>query len=128
MILSVDKLDRLIARIPSYLCAGIILVGVQWQFGVGILSAFYLLGFGVFLACLVDYRTEPGLWMLGLLYGLLFLTFAVVWEYHMVVDFLRGVREPWHLYIDAAVAIRIQWLIVQVAASVVVYHRRVTSG
>ena len=52
----------------------------------------------------------------------------VVWEYHMVVDFLRGVREPWHLYIDAAVAIRIQWLIVQVAASVVVYNRRVTSG
>jgi hypothetical protein len=128
MILSVDKLDRLIARIPSYLCAGIILVGVQWQFGVGILSAIHLFTFGVLLACLSDYRTEPGLWMLALLYGLLYLTFAVVWEYHTVVDCLRGAPVTWDVWIDAGVAIRIQWLIVQVAASVVVYNRRVASA
>jgi hypothetical protein len=107
--------------------AGLVLIGVEWLFGTGAISAINLIGLGAILASVTNYRSERGLWMLALLYGGLFLGVVLVSEYFVVFDITRGAQPAtWQVAVDFAIALRCQWLIVRAMAAVVAYNRRLT--
>lgn len=127
MILPVNELDRLISRALLCMLAGCTLVGVEWLFGIGAISAFSLIGLGAMLASVTDYRSEPGLWMLASLFGGLFLGVTLLAEYSITLDIIRGAQPAtWQVTFDLAIALRCQWLLVRAMAAVVVYNRRLT--
>jgi hypothetical protein len=126
--LSIDALDRLISRSPFYILAGFALIGVEVLAGIGVLSAFSLIALGAMLASVTDYRRERGLWMLALLFGGTFLVFVLLWEYFAIVDAIRGAQVAWQVAVDAAIAIRCQWLLIRAMATVIAYNRRVTDA
>lgn len=124
MILSLNDLDRLISRAPLYMFAGFALIASEWLFGIGALSAVYLIGLGAILASVTDYRSERGLWMLAILYGVLFLGVALAFEIFSLHDAIRGAQQAnWKVAVDIAIALRCQWLIVRAMASVFVHNR-----
>jgi hypothetical protein len=128
VLLSLDDLNRLIARAPLYMLAGFVLIGVEWIFGVGVLSAFGVFGLGVLLACFTDYRSERGLWMLALLYGGLILGCVCVAEVCTIADLVCGAQpSPWHVAVDFAIFLRCQWTMVRALIAVVIYNRRLSS-
>ena len=128
MILPANEVDRLISRALLFMFAGFTLIGVEWLFGIGAISAISLIGLGAILASVTDYRYEPGLWMLALLYGGLFLGVALLSEYCIILDVIRGAQPAtWQVTVDFAIALRCQWLFVRAMAAVVVYNRRLTS-
>jgi hypothetical protein len=129
MLISRDDLNRLISRAAYYMLGGVAMFGVVQLFDFGGFTAFNLFGFGVLLACFTDYRTERGLWMLALLYGGLFLLFALAAEYFHIADLLRGAQPPaGQVAVDFAIGLYFQWKMVRVAASVVVYNRELASS
>ena len=125
MILSPADLDRLISRAPLYMFVGFALIASEWLFGIGIISAFGLLSIASLLASISKYRSERGLWMLALLYGIAFFIVLFVSEASILRDALHGAqRDSWLDIIDMAIALRCQWLIVRAMASVFVHNRR----
>src|SRR4051812_16035811 len=100
MILPINDLDRLISRALLCMLAGFALIGVEWLFGIGGKSAFNLIGLGAILAAVTDYRSEPGLWMLALLFGGLFLGIVLVSECCIFFDVIRGAQPAtWQITI-----------------------------
>ena len=108
--------------------SGFALIGAEWLFSIGAISALNLIGLGALLASVADYRREPGLWMLASLFGGLFLGVALLAEYCMFLDVIRGAQAAtWQVTVDAAIALRCQWLLVRVMAAVIAYNRHPTS-
>jgi len=125
MILSPECLDRTIARARLVLIAGLVAAALEWWLGIGAVCAIALVSLGALLRSVQDYRIEPGLWMLALLFGSLFLVVNLTIEIGLVTDVLRGMQVPWQATLDIAIALHIQWLAVRVMATVVVHNRRV---
>lgn len=127
MILPIYHLHRLILRARLYMLAGFAAIGTEWLVGIGAVSAIALISLGAFLRCAEDYGSEPGLWMLALLFGSLFFTTSLLVEFGMISDAVRGAPMPWKVTLDIAVALHFQWLAVRAMATVVVHNRRLTS-
>ena len=99
----VDRREPIYAALMAVGLLGI--VGL-WLLGIGsgILSCFAALYLGATSGSVRSYRTEPGIWMLAMLFVCIT---APIWTIFMLADIvpaLRGTRAmPWPLVVDASV-------------------------
>lgn len=126
--MSIERLDKLIRRAPPLIFVGLAIGGLARFTDFGMVIAFHLVALGAGLCCVHSYKSERGIWMLALLFGIAFLAIALVCEYGMLRDAFRGAPQPdWTAALEFAVVLQLQWLIVRALLSVVVYNRRLTS-
>ena len=128
MILTTDRLDRLISRARLFMLAGGVAIIVHRFMEVGAVSAGTLIGLGALLRCVEKYKSETGLWMLALLFGCLLFISCCLFVIMDIVDAIRGAQQPsWQVALDVGIAIRFEWLMVRAMWSVVVHNRQLTN-
>lgn len=126
--LSMERLDHLIHRAPLIMFGGFAVFALARLTDFGYAIAIHLVALGAGLLCIHSYKVERGLWMLALLFGVAFLAVAIICEFGMLRDALRGAPNPdWTIVLDFAMTLQLQWLIVRSLLSVVVYNRRLVS-
>lgn len=81
-------IDQICALGPWLMIAGLVFMVLRLA-----MSGMFLLGLGATAGSLRGWKTEPGLWMLGALFGASFGMFQVAFVYFSVVDFFAG-RGP----------------------------------
>lgn len=86
--MSCETIDRMVASCPRLMLAGVTL----WWLGLG-MTGVYLIGLAALVGSLREWKTEPGLWMLSALFGVLFGSLFLAFVYFSIVDFLAG-RGP----------------------------------
>ena len=127
MALSEHELDRRVSRALVYILAGFGILAFQRFSGFGVFSAISLIGLGAILASVASYRSDPGLWMLAILFGTAFLGITLIVEWQTALDRFRGAPPlTWRDAVDFAIGLRCQWLIVRAMAAVVPYNRGLT--
>lgn len=129
MILTTDRLDRLISRAGLFMLAGFVAFVFQRFTEVGAVSAVTLIGLGALLRCVEKYKSEAGLWMLALFFGCLLFISCCLFVSMGIRDQIRGAQQPsWQVALDISIAIRFEWLVVRAMCSVVVHNRHLTKG
>lgn len=103
--MSTERLDLLIARAPYFIFAGFAVGLLLARFlGIGSITAIVLIGFGASLACMRDYRTEKGLWMLALLFGTISILAYICFESAAIAGLHQAQNFHWTDVLDICLA------------------------
>ena len=117
-----DKIDLTI----SYGILAFLAAGVCRLFGL-VVSIPMLIGLGAMSGSFDNWRTERGLWMLGLLFLLIFGGFYVIITYHQVAGWIAG-RAPLagRICIDWIIATSVLTLKIRFLWGVTYWNRRIS--
>jgi hypothetical protein len=147
-LMSDDQIDRTVAHFGRNFFCGIALVVLaiklpaDWRSG--IFSGVQLFSLGIYAACLRNWRTERGIWMLALLLTVTLSPLWILLEYqHFESVFLRPfanqppqrvdpprgtLSEQIRFTIDATIALMIYAKVIRLVSSVAVRNRQLTKG
>ena len=118
-----DQIDRTI----SYGILAFLAAGVCWLLGL-VVSSPMLIGLGAMSGSFDNWRTERGLWMLGLLFLLIFGGFYVIITYHQFADWIAG-RAPLvgRMWIDWIIATSALTFKIRFLLGVTYWNRRIST-
>lgn len=127
LFMSTKQLDSHIRRARVYLLIGLCLIawGVITD-TVGIATGFVSGFLGATLACLAGYRSEPGLWMLAVVFLAISSPLYILFEYDTLSRTLAGQSSPLFVAADTLAATILLWFHIRSSLTLIRFNRQVS--